>query len=89
MCTAWTAKGGGRFRIEVQARRFGSPATVLLALYDAGGRIVATGEATSDGPDQELRVTLPKDGPFFVSAIEASDQGGPMYVYRLAVRREP
>jgi hypothetical protein len=32
---------------------------------------------------------LPKDGPYFVSVIEASDQGGPTYVYRLAVRRGP
>jgi hypothetical protein len=82
-------KAGDRFRIEVQARRYGSPASALLALYDAGGRIVTTAEPTADGPDPVLRVTLPKDGTYFLSALEGSDQGGAMYVYRLAVRREP
>ena len=53
------------------------------------GRVVATGERAADGPDPVLRITLPKDGPYFVSVIEASDQGGPTYVYRLAVRRGP
>ena len=81
-------KAGDRLRIEVQARRFGSPASVLLTLFDAGGRFVTTGEPTADGPDQELRITLPKDGTYYISAIEASDQGGATYVYRLAVRRE-
>jgi hypothetical protein len=82
-------KAGGRIRIAVQARRYGSPASVLLALYDAGGRIVTTGESSADNPDPVLRATLPTAGFYFVSAIEASDQGGPMYAYRLVVRREP
>jgi hypothetical protein len=82
-------KAGDKLRIEVQARRLGSPANVLLAVYDAGGRIVATGETSSTLPDPVVRITLPRDGAYFVSAIEASDQGGPMYVYRLAIRREP
>jgi hypothetical protein len=78
-------KAGDKLRIEIQARRFGSPAEPLLSLYDAGGHVVATG----DGPDPVLRVTLPKDGAYFVSVIEGFDQGGPMFVYRLAVRRDP
>ena len=82
-------KAGDRLRVEVQARRYGSPTDTMLALYDAAGRVVATGERAADGPDPVLRVTLPKDGAYFVSVIEASDQGGSMYVYRLAIRREP
>ena len=82
-------KGGERYRIEVQAGRFGSPADVMLTLYDANGQTVATGEAPAGSKDQILRVTLPKDGTYFISAIEGFDQGGPMFVYRLAVRREP
>jgi hypothetical protein len=81
-------RAGEKYRIEVQARRYGSPADAMLTLYDTAGRVVATGERAGDGPDPVLRVTLPKDGPYFVSVIEASDQGRPMYVYRLAVRRE-
>jgi hypothetical protein len=82
-------KAGDKYRIDVQARRYGSPADAMLTLYDAGGRVVATGVRTADGSDPVLRVSLPKDGPYFVSVIEASDQGGPTYVYRLAVRRGP
>ena len=81
-------KAGDKFRIEVQARRYGSPAEAMLTLYDAAGQVAATGEPAADGPDPALRVTLPRDGPYFVSVIEASDQGGPTYVYRLAIRRE-
>jgi hypothetical protein len=82
-------KAGDKLRIEVQARRYGSPADVMLALYDAAGRVVATGERAADGPDPVLRATLRNDGPHFVSVMEASDQGGPTFVYRLAIRREP
>lgn len=82
-------KAGEKYRIEVQAGRFGSPADALVTLYDADGRTVATGEPAADGKDQVLRVTLPRDGGYFVSVLEGFDQGGPMFVYRLAVRREP
>lgn len=82
-------KAGDKLRVEVQARRYGSPADPMLTLYDAAGRVVAAGEAATDRPDQSLRATLPKDGLYFLSVIDASDQGGPTFVYRLAVRREP
>jgi hypothetical protein len=80
---------GDRYRIEVQARRYGSPADVMLTLYDAAGHTVVTGEPPPDGKDPVLRVALPRDGTYFLSAIEGYDQGGPGFVYRLAVRREP
>jgi Bacterial pre-peptidase C-terminal domain len=80
---------GDRYRIEVQAGRYGSPADVMLTLYDADGRTVATGEVPPGGRDPVLRITLPKDGTFFISAIEGYDQGGSGFVYHLAVRREP
>lgn len=82
-------KKGERYRIEVRAGRYGSPADVMLTLYDAAGRTVATGDVPAGGRDPVLRVTLPKDGSFFISAIEGFDQGGPGFVYRLMVRREP
>ncbi|HEX3149429.1 MAG TPA: PPC domain-containing protein [Gemmataceae bacterium] len=81
-------KAGEKYRIEIQARRCGSPADPMLSLYDSAGRLVAVGEATGEGKDPAMVVTLPKDGPYFVSALEGFDQGGPMYVYRLTVRRE-
>jgi hypothetical protein len=83
------AKAGDKYRVEVQAGRFGSPADVMLTLYDAGGRTVASGEAPSGSRDQVLRFTAAKDCSYFISAIEGFDQGGANFVYRLAVRKEP
>ena len=82
-------KAGDRLRIEVQARRCGSPADPMLAVYDAAGRVVAAGETSAAAPDPVGRITLPRDGTYLVSVIDASDQGGPTFVYRLAVRRDP
>lgn len=80
---------GERYRIEIHAGRYGSPADPMLTLYDAAGRTIATGEPLAAGKDPALRITLPRDGVYFISVIEGFDQGGPMFVYRLAVRREP
>jgi Bacterial pre-peptidase C-terminal domain len=82
-------KAGEKLRIEIQARRYGSPADAILAVYDSAGQVVAAGETTAIAPDPVIRITIPKDGAYLVSAIEASDQGGPMFVYRLVIRREP
>lgn len=81
-------RAGQKWRIEVQARRFGSPADPMLTLYDGTGHLIAHGDARHDGLDRVLRVTLPRDGPYLVSVVEAFDQGGPMFVYRLAIRAD-
>jgi len=81
-------KAGDKFRFEVQAKRYGSPAEPMLTLYDVAGRVVATGETSTNTPDPIIRITLPKDGVYYVSVIEGFDQGGPMFVYRLVFRRD-
>ena len=81
-------KAGDKLRIEVQAARYGSPADVLLTLYDSAGRTIAVGEVPAGRRDQFLNAALLKDGIYFISAIEGFDQGGAMFVYRLAVRKE-
>lgn len=81
-------KAGEKFRIEIQAGRFGSPADALLTIYDVEGRTVATGEAPVGGRDPIVRLSLQKDGAYFISVIEGFDQGGANFVYRLAVRKE-
>ena len=81
-------KAGDRLRIEVLAARYGSPVDAMLTVYDAGGRTVATGEPVSGSRDPFVRIKLPKEGAYFISVIDSHDQGGPMFVYRLAVRRE-
>jgi hypothetical protein len=81
-------KQGQRLAVELQARRFGSPVDGMLTLYDEAGRTVATAEAIAEHGDPVLNVTLPRDGAYFIGLIDANDQGGSIFVYRLLVRVE-
>src|SRR5206468_487094 len=80
-------KKGDKLRIEVQANRFGSPVDAMLTLHDANRRIVDSAD-TGTNPDPILVVTLPKDGTYFLSVIDAHDLGGANFGYRLIVKRE-
>ncbi len=82
-------KAGQKLLIEVQAARFGSGLDPLFTLYDAAGRQVADGSNPGKSPDPRLEVTLPRDGVYYLSLIDAHDSGGPAHVYRLVVRPLP
>jgi hypothetical protein len=82
-------RAGETYLIEVQARRYGSPAEPLLTIYDADGRTVADGEPIPGSTDPRARLTAPRDGHYFLAVLEGFDQGGPQFVYRLSVRRVP
>jgi hypothetical protein len=80
-------KKGQKIAFEVVAARYGSALDSMLTLYDANGQQVASND---DGPegfglDSLLEVTLPRDGVFYLSLIDAHDSGGPTHVYRLIV----
>lgn len=79
-------KRGQRVVVEVLAARYGSALDSVLSLYDAGGRLLATNDDSDGSPDSRLDVALPGDGAYFVSLIDAHDQGGAAHVYRLVVR---
>jgi Bacterial pre-peptidase C-terminal domain len=79
-------KKGDKLRIEVQAARFGSPVDAMIVLYDAGRRVVDPADDTDGSPDPVLVVTLPKDGAYYISVIDAHDLGGANFGYRLVVR---
>jgi hypothetical protein len=81
-------KAGDRLVFEVQARRFGSPLEAMLTLYDADGHIMATAEGMGAQRDPVLKASLPRDGKYFLALIDAHDQGGPIWVYRLLVGKE-
>jgi hypothetical protein len=81
-------KKGDKLRIEVQAARFGSPVDAMLTLYDAGGRVVDSADDTDGSPDPVLVVSLPKDGAYLISVIDAHDLGGANFGYRLVVHPE-
>jgi hypothetical protein len=80
-------KKGEKLTIEVQAARFGSPVDALVTLYDADRRVVAAADDTNGSPDPVLAVALPRDGPFYLTVIDAHDLGGPQFGYRLVVKK--
>jgi hypothetical protein len=81
-------KAGDRIVFDVRARRFGSPVEAMLTLYDADGHILATAEGAGAQRDPVLKASLPRDGRYFLALIDANDQGGPIWVYRLLVSKE-
>jgi hypothetical protein len=80
-------KKGEKLVFEIQANRFGSPLDGMLTLFDADGRIVATADDSPDSLDPTLKATLQHSGAYFISLIDAHDQGGSIWLYRLAARR--
>ncbi len=82
-------RAGQKIVIEVLAARYGSALDSFLSLHDAGGRLLGTNDDIAGSVDSRLEVTLPKEGAYFVSVIDAHDSGGPAHTYRLVVRPEP
>jgi hypothetical protein len=81
-------KAGQRVVIEVLAARYGSPLDSFLSLHDADGRLLATCDDIEGSTDSRIEATLPKDGAYFVSVIDANDIGGPAHVYRLVMKEK-
>jgi hypothetical protein len=81
-------KVGQRITAEVLAARFGSALDGFLTLYDAEGRQIAASD-DADGSDPRLEVKLPRDGVYFLSLLDAHDQGGALHPYRLRVSSGP
>lgn len=79
-------KKGDRVAVEVQAARWGSPLDALVGVYDADRRTLAQADDADGSADPKLTVTLPRDGVFYVTVIDAHDAGGPAFGYRLVVR---
>jgi hypothetical protein len=80
-------KKGDKLRIEVLAAKYGSPLDALITLYDANRQQVAAADDTAGSPDPVLTVTLPRDGPYYLTLIDAHDLGGPNFGYRLVVKK--
>lgn len=76
-------KAGQTIRAEVQARRFGSPLEPMLYLYDSSNQLLATAEAASVGSDPVLDFKFSRDGTYYLTLLDANDQGGSIFVYRL------
>lgn len=82
-------RAGERWTIEVTARRRGSAMDPLLWVHDPGGRLLEVSDDVGGNRDALLCVTLPADGAYTLSLLDALDQGGPAHVYQIVARREP
>jgi hypothetical protein len=81
-------KKGERWSFEVEAQKRGSVLDPLLTLHDAAGHIVATADDSEASRDPSLKVTLPADGTYTITLIDAHNAGGGTHPYLLQVRRE-
>jgi hypothetical protein len=79
-------KAGQILVIEVHAARHGSALDSVLTLHNDIGQIVGSNDDFGDSTDSRLEVTLAKNGTYFLSLIDAHDQGGPTHVFRITVR---
>jgi hypothetical protein len=84
---AFAGKKGDKVSVEVQAARFGSPFDGFLMLHDADRKLLATADDDGGSADPALSVTLPHDGTYFISLIDAHDLGGGNFGYRLVVKK--
>jgi Bacterial pre-peptidase C-terminal domain len=79
-------KKGQQVTFEIVAARLGAPTDALITLYDATQGVVGIVDDTGDSTDPIFKCTLPRDGTFFITVIEAADLGGPQFGYRLKGR---
>jgi hypothetical protein len=78
-------KKGEKIVGEVWAARLGSPLDSLLTLYDEHSVVVAMNDDGDSGADSLLRATLPADGTYFLSLVDANGRGGPLFAYLLSL----
>ncbi|MBV9122096.1 MAG: PPC domain-containing protein [Planctomycetes bacterium] len=78
-------QAGQRLILEVLAARYGSALDSLLTLYDAHGHELAESDDSGTSTDSRLEFTLPSSGTYYLSVMDASDQGGPTHPYWLKV----
>jgi hypothetical protein len=79
-------KAGQQIICEVLAARFGSALDSVLTLYDGQARQLASNDDAEGSSDSRLEVTLPRDGTYYLTLLDAHDTGGVTHVYRLVTR---
>lgn len=75
---------GQRISAEIRAARYGSALDAIITLYDQLGQPIATAD-DGQGRDATLAFTLPANGAYYLSVIDAHDRGSVVHVYLLEV----
>lgn len=76
-------QAGQRLSITLLAGRYGSPLDPLVTVFDEKGRTLASSDEAERGANAKLELDLRQSGTIFVVVIDANDQGGPQFRYRL------
>lgn len=82
----FSGKRGQRVQLEICAAAIGSALDSTVSLLDHAGHAIATNDDTRDNGDSMLEATLPADGDYLISVIDAHEKGGPTHVYLLSIR---
>jgi hypothetical protein len=79
-------KAGQTIVLEVLAARHGSALDSILLLHDEDRKLLASNDDHAGSLDSYLEVKLTRDGPCFVTVMDAHDSGGPLHIYRLSLK---
>lgn len=75
-----------KIRIRVAAKSLGFPTDAVIAVLDAGGKVLAEADDNGrDDRDPSLDFTPPADGQYAVRIRDLPGRGGPRMVYRLTM----
>ena len=78
------AKKGQKFTFTAVTRSQGSPADLVLKLFDASGKKIAEAD-DAQAEDAVVNATFPADGDFTLAVEDLHGRGGPEFAYRIAV----
>ena len=80
----FSAKKDTKYTFTAVTRSQGSPADLVLRLYNAqGGKIAEADDAGTE--DAVLNAAFPADGDYTLSVEDLHGRGGPAFAYRIAV----
>ncbi len=82
----FSGQTGQELRVESLSVRYGSSLDPIVTLHDSKGHTLMTSDDTRDSADASFRFSLPNDGGYFLSVMDAHDRGGLTYGYVLVVR---
>jgi hypothetical protein len=74
---------GQKIQLEIAAARLGSSLDSIVTLTDQNGHVLASVDDNADGLDSVLVWTLPEDGEYCASVVDAHDKGGLAHLYLL------
>ncbi|WP_439624524.1 pre-peptidase C-terminal domain-containing protein [Gemmata sp.] len=80
------AKKGDVIDVQAFAYRIGSPVDTVVAVFTAGGTLVAQND-DDETHDSRVLVVVPADGEYLVRVTDKRKQGGPAFIYRVELDR--